>query len=152
MSTVQERFLHYVSFDTQSDENSPTCPSTAKQKLLGAAIVEEMKALGITNPFMDEDGYVYGTIPGDPALPTIGLIAHMDTSPDSSGADIKARVIEYKGGDILLNEEKDIWMREKDYESLSRNVGKHLTKPIIVKIIFFEGTFNPILNNPVTVI
>lgn len=124
--TVSDRFLRYVSFDTQSDERSETCPSTEKQLALGKAIVEEMLAMGISDVHMDEHGYVYGTVPGDPVLPTIGLIAHMDTSPDSSGADIKARVIEYKGGDILLNEEKDIWMREKDYESLSRNVGKHL--------------------------
>ncbi|MBQ1170574.1 MAG: peptidase T, partial [Oscillospiraceae bacterium] len=108
MSSVTERFLKYVSFDTQSDETSPTCPSTAKQKILGAAIVEEMKSMGITNPYMDEDGYVYGSIPGDPELPTIGLIAHMDTSPDASGAEIKTRIVEYTGEDICLNEEKGI--------------------------------------------
>ena len=124
--TVQERFLHYVSFDTQSDETSPTCPSTAKQKLLGAAIVEEMLAMGITNPYMDEDGYVYGSIPGDPSLPTIGLIAHMDTSPDASGADIKAKIVPCDGGDILLNEEKGIWLKVSDYPSLKNHAGKHL--------------------------
>jgi len=126
MSTVSERFLRYVSFDTMSDENSPTCPSTSKQKLLGAAIVEEMKAMGITDPFMDEDGYVYGTIPGDPSLPTIGLIAHMDTSPDASGADIKTRIVEYTGGDVCLNEEKGIFMTLKDYPNLKNHIGKHL--------------------------
>ena len=126
MSTVSERFLRYVSFDTMSDENSPTCPSTAKQKLLGAAIVEEMKAMGITNPFMDEDGYVYGTVPGDPSLPTIGLIAHMDTSPDASGADIKTKIVEYTGGDVCLNEEKGIFLTQKDYPNLKNHVGKHL--------------------------
>ena len=126
MSTVSERFLRYVSFDTMSDENSPTCPSTAKQKLLGAAIVEEMKAMGITNPFMDEDGYVYGTIPGDPSLPTIGLIAHMDTSPDASGANIKTKIVEYTGGDVCLNEEKGIYLTRKDYPNLKKHVGKHL--------------------------
>ena len=126
MTNVQDRFLRYVSFDTQSDETSPTCPSTAKQKLLGAAIVEEMVAMGITNPFMDEDGYVYGSIPGDPSLPTIGLIAHMDTSPDASGADIKARIVEYTGGDVCLNEEKGIYMTQKDYPSLKNHIGKHL--------------------------
>ena len=83
MQTVSERFLRYVSFDTQSDEFSETCPSTDKQRVLGAALVEEMKAIGIQDAYMDENGYVYGTVPGDPALPTIGLIAHMDTSPDS---------------------------------------------------------------------
>ena len=126
MSSVTERFLKYVSFDTMSDEDSPTCPSTAKQKVLGAAIVEEMKEMGISDAFMDENGYVYGTVPGDESLPTIGLIAHMDTSPDASGADIKAKIVEYKGGDVCLNEEKDIWLRVSEYESLKNHVGKHL--------------------------
>ena len=126
MSNVQERFLRYVSFDTQSDETSPSCPSTAKQKLLGAAIVEEMRAMGIADAFMDENGYVYGTVPGDPSLPTIGLIAHMDTSPDASGANIRAKTVAYNGGDLCLNAEKDIWMRESDYPSLKNHVGKHL--------------------------
>ena len=126
MTSVTQRFLKYVSFDTRSDENSPTCPSSAKQKLLGAALVEEMLAMGITDAHMDENGYVYGTVPGNPKLPTIGLVAHMDTSPDASGADIKTKIIEYTGGDILLNEEKDIWMKTADYESLAENVGKHL--------------------------
>ena len=126
MTTVADRFLKYVSFDTQSDEMSETCPSSAKQKILGAALVEEMLAMGITDAHMDEYGYVYGTVPGNPALPTIGLIAHMDTSPDASGADIKTKIVEYRGGDILLNEEKNIWMKAADYESLAGNVGKHL--------------------------
>lgn len=126
MMTVTERFLHYVQFDTQSDENSETCPSTAKQRLLGAALVEEMKAMGIADATMDADGYVYGTVPGDPTLPVIGLIAHMDTSPDADGADIKARIVPYEGGDILLNPEKDIWLRESDYDSLKTQHGKHL--------------------------
>ena len=126
MTSVTERFLKYVSFDTQSDENSPTCPSTAKQKILGAAIVEEMKAMGIGDAYMDPDGYVYGTVPGDPELPTIGLIAHMDTSPDASGADIKTRIAEYTGRDICLNEEKGIFLSQKDYPSLQNHVGKHL--------------------------
>ena len=126
MQTASERFLKYVSFDTQSDEFSETCPSTAKQKLLGAALVEEMKEMGIQDAYMDEHGYVYGTVPGDPSLPTIGLIAHMDTSPDASGADIKAKVVEYNGGDVCLNEEKGIYLRAKDYPSLKNHAGKHL--------------------------
>ena len=124
--TVTERFLKYVSFDTKSDEMSETCPSTEKQKLLGKALVEEMKEMGIADAFMDDNGYVYGTVPGDPKLPTIGLIAHMDTSPDASGADIKARIAAYDGGDICLNEEKNIWLREKAYPSLKNHHGKHL--------------------------
>ncbi len=126
MTNVIERFLRYVSFDTQSNEYSETCPSTDKQKLLGQALVDEMKQMGIADAYMDEHGYVYGTVPGDPKLPTIGLIAHMDTSPDSSGKDVKTRIVHYEGGDILLNEEKNIYMREAEYESLKRNKGKHL--------------------------
>ena len=126
MKTVVERFLRYVSFDTQSDENSTTCPSTAKQKILGAALVEEMLSMGIGDARMDDFGYVYGTIPGDPALPTIGLIAHMDTSPDASGANVKAKIVEYTGEDICLNEEKGIFLRQSDYPNLKNHVGKHL--------------------------
>ena len=98
---VLERFLKYVSFDTMSDEFSETCPSSEKQKVLGAYLVEEMKAMGIAD-------------------------AHMDTSPDASGADVKAKVVEYHGGDVCLNEEKGIFLREADYPSLKRHHGKHL--------------------------
>ena len=126
METVQERFLRYVGFDTTSDEFSETCPSTSKQRVLGQALAEEMLSMGIADAHMDENGYVYGTVPGDPNLPTIGLIAHMDTAPDASGANIQAKVISYEGGDILLNAEKGIFLRESEYESLKRNKGKHL--------------------------
>ena len=126
MESVAERFLRYVSFDTQSDEASESCPSTPKQKLLGQALVEEMKAMGIADAHMDEHGYVYGTVPGDSDMPVIGLIAHMDTSPDASGAGIRAKTVAYHGEDILLNGEKNIWLREKDYPSLGRCRGKHL--------------------------
>lgn len=126
MEAVESRFLRYVAFDTQSDESSDTCPSTEKQRLLGAALAAEMKDMGIQDARMDEDGYVYGTIPGDPEKPVIGLIAHMDTSPDASGADIKARVVAYSGGDICLNEKKNIWLRESEYGSLDNHRGKHL--------------------------
>lgn len=126
MATVLERFLRYVTFDTQSDEFSETCPSTEKQRTLGAALVEEMLSMGIADAHMDEYGYVYGTVPGDPRLPTIGLIAHMDTSPDAGGADIQAKVVPYEGGDILLNGEKGIRLREAEYESLKNHHGKRL--------------------------
>ena len=126
MKNVTERFLKYVTFDTQSDEFSETCPSTDKQRVFGAALVEEMLAMGISDAHMDENGYVYGTVPGDPRLPTIGLIAHMDTSPDASGANVQAKVVEYPGGDVCLNPQKDIWLREKDYPSLRHHHGKRL--------------------------
>ena len=126
MSTVIDRFLRYVSFDTQSDEFSETCPSTDKQRILGKALVEEMLALGITDAHMDADGYVYGTVPGDPSLPTIGLIAHMDTAPDISGANVNPRIVEFTGEDVVLNEELGYVLREKDYPALSLSRGKHI--------------------------
>ncbi len=126
MTSVSERFLRYVSFPTTSDEFSETCPSTDSQKALGAALVEEMLAMGIADAHMDQHGYVYGTVPGDPRLPTIGLIAHMDTSPDASGESIRARVVEYNGGDVLLNAEQGIYLRESEFESLKNHRGKHL--------------------------
>lgn len=126
MESVIERFLHYVAFDTQSDEASDSCPSTAKQKLLGQCIVNDMLKMGIADAHMDAHGYVYGTVPGDQSLPTIGLIAHMDTSPDASGANIRARIVPYDGEDILLNEEQGIYLRESDYPILKNSRGKHL--------------------------
>lgn len=126
MERVEERFLRYVSFDTTSDDKFDTCPSTDKQKLLGAALVEEMKAMGIEDARMDEHGYVYGTVPGDPALPTIGMIAHMDTSPDAKGRDIKPKIVKYTGKDILLNQKKHIFLRARDHASLKNNIGKRL--------------------------
>lgn len=124
--TAAERLLRYVAFDTQSDEASETCPSTSKQRVFGAALVEEMKAMGIQDAYMDADGYIYGTVPGDPSLPTIGLIAHMDTSPDCSGANIQPKIIAYEGGDIVLNKELGVVMEEVEFPSLARNRGKHL--------------------------
>ena len=123
---VLDRFLNYVTFDTQSDEESKTCPSTDKQKVLGAALVEEMKAIGIADAFMDENGYVYGTVPGDPGLPTIGLIAHMDTAPAAPGAGVKPRVVEFTGEDVCLNEELGMYLSARDYSYLNKCVGKHL--------------------------
>ena len=126
MATVTERFLKYVGYETTSDEFCENCPSTEGQKVLGAVLVEEMLSMGITDARMDENGYVYGTVPGDPDKPVIGLIAHMDTAPDASGKDIKARIVAYTGADICLNEEKGIYLRQADYGSLKNHIGKHL--------------------------
>ena len=126
MTSVIDRFLKYVSFDTQSNEESETCPSSDKQKILGQAIVEEMLAMGISDAHMDQHGYIYGTVPGDPSLPTIGLIAHMDTSPDCSGADVKTKIVEFTGEDICLNEEKQIYLKQSEYPGLAQHIGKHL--------------------------
>lgn len=104
--TLKERFLHYVSFDTQSDENSQTYPSTEKQKVLLTALKEEMEQLGLKDVVMDAHGYVMGTIPATPGMenkPMIGFISHVDTSPDMSGKDVKPQIIEnYDGGPIPL--------------------------------------------------
>ena len=104
---LKERFLKYVSYDTQSSEESASFPSTEKQKVLLADLRDEMKMLGLTDVEMDRHGYVMGTIPATPGLenaPVVGFIAHVDTSPDMSGADVKPRVIdEYDGGDLVLH-------------------------------------------------
>ena len=104
---LKDRFLKYVGFDTQSDENSDTYPSTAKQLVLLRHLAEEMRLLGIADAATDEHGYTTGTIPASPGCenePVIGFIAHVDTSPDMSGANVKPRIIEdYDGGDISLN-------------------------------------------------
>lgn len=102
-----QRFLKYVSFDTQSDPNSDTIPSTSKQKLLGEYLVEELHSLNVSNAHIDEYGYVYAHLKGNnDKVPTIGFIAHMDTSFDYSGKDVKTTIIEnYDGKVIQLNEE-----------------------------------------------
>ncbi len=105
---LKDRFLKYVGFDTQSDEESASYPSTEKQLVLLAHLADEMRAMGMSEVEMDEWGYVMGTVPASPGYedrPVIGFIAHVDTSPDMSGAGIKPRIIEdYDGGDIRLND------------------------------------------------
>jgi len=124
---VVDRFLKLVSYDTTSDETNPACPSSPNQKVLGAEIVRQMLEIGITDAHMDANGYVYGTVPATGSGPVIGLIAHMDTSPDASSANIQARITEpYTGGDVVLNAEKGIVLSPADYPSLNRNVGKRL--------------------------
>lgn len=124
---VIERFLRYVSFDTQSAEDSDTVPTTAKQKLLGAALAQELTEIGLHGAKMDEYGYVYGWLPataGCEGIPCVGLIAHMDTSPDAPGDGVKPQIIHYEGGDIPLSER--VIMREADFESLKKYVGRDL--------------------------
>ena len=118
---LKERFLKYVSYDTQSSEESTTFPSTEKQKVLLAALRDEMEALGMTEVTMDQYGYVMGTVPaskGCENAPVIGFIAHVDTSPDMSGKEVKPRVIdEYDGSDIALNGQ--LTMRVADFPELA---------------------------------
>jgi len=124
---VVERFLKYVSFDTQSSEESGTCPSTEKQKALGAFLAAELSQLGLQNAHMDEHGYVYAWLPATPGcegVPCLGLIAHMDTSPSAPGHDISPKIHHYLGGDIELNDK--VVLRAREHESLSRYVGQDL--------------------------
>lgn len=103
---VTERFLKYVSFDTQSDSRSDQIPSTPGQLILGSALAEELKGLGIQDAHCDEFGCVYGHIPPSKGCtrPGLALIAHMDTAMEMSGANIHPRIVEnYDGGEIILN-------------------------------------------------
>ena len=112
-----------------TDEHSDAIPSTAKQKVLGAALAEELAQMGLHNAHMDEYGYVYAWLPataGCEGIPCVGLIAHMDTSPDAPGAGVKPRVVRYEGGDLVLNEEKGIVMRAAEFESLAKYKGQEL--------------------------
>ena len=124
------RFLQYVSFDTQSDENNEAqCPSTQKQFRLAEYLLQELKALGLQDVEMDEHAYVYATLPAntDKPVPTIGFIAHMDTSPDCSGADIHPQIISnYGGGDIILDAAQDIKTTVAQFPELKDHIGEDL--------------------------
>jgi tripeptide aminopeptidase len=124
--TVTERFLRYVVIDTQSDPASPTCPSTEKQKDLGALLAGELRAMGISDAHLDEYGYVYATIPAntDRQVPVICFCSHMDTSPDCSGKDVKPQVVRnYRGGDIVLPADSTQIIRVADHPALADQIG-----------------------------
>ena len=125
--TVYERFLKYVSYPTTSDENNENCPSTEGQRVLANVICEELLGLGLTDARVDANGYVYATIPANcEGMDSIGFIAHMDTASDAPGENIKARMIEYKGGDILLNEAEGIYLTLADYPYVGDLAGQRL--------------------------
>ncbi len=130
MSNVCEKFLRYVSVDTQSDPQSTTTPSSSKQLNLARMLEKELNEMGASNVKLDKYGYVYAEIPTnvpEKNLPVIGFVAHMDTSPDASGKDIKYRIIEnYDCSDIVLNSEKNIVMKTSDFSSLLDHKGKTL--------------------------
>ena len=124
--TVLERFLRYVVIDTQSDPASPTCPSTAKQKNLGALLASELLALGLADAHLDEHGYVYATIPANTAkqVPVICFCSHMDTSPDCSGQNVKPQIVKnYQGGDIVLPGDPTQVIRASDHPALKDQIG-----------------------------
>lgn len=129
MSDVLKRFLRYVEADTQSRPDTAQFPSTSGQKRFGQALVEEMRAMGIEDALMDENGYVMGTIPSNcpEAKNVLGFIAHMDTSPDISGKDIRPRVVtDYDGGDIPLDREGNTVLSPDMFPSLKKYTGKDL--------------------------
>ena len=127
--TIVERFLKYVSFDTQSAEDSETTPSTEKQWILARYLKEELEGIGLTEVEIDEHAYVYATLPAntDEAVPTVGFIAHMDTSPDCSGKDVHPRIVKnYDGGDIVLDEAAGIVTSPKKFPELLDHVGEDI--------------------------
>ena len=122
-----DRFLRYVRIDTQSDPHSATQPTTEKQKDLGRLLAEELRELGLNDAHLDDNGYVYATLPASPGgehAPTICFCSHMDTSPDASGTDVKPLVHEdYRGQDLVLPDDPTVVIRPADHPGLARNVG-----------------------------
>ncbi|MFT4121345.1 peptidase T [Bradyrhizobium sp.] len=127
--TVTERFLRYVTIDTQSDPESPTSPSSEKQKDLGRVLVTELKAIGIADAHLDDYGYVYGTIPAnsDKKVPVICFCSHMDTSPDVTGKGVKPQVVKnYRGGDIILPGDTSQVIRFAEHPALKNQIGNDI--------------------------
>jgi tripeptide aminopeptidase len=126
---ITDRFLKYVSFTTTSDEKTNMTPSTPGQMIFAKYLVEELKSIGLTEVDLDKNGYIMATLPAniDKAIPTIGFISHMDTSPDMTGRNVKASVIfNYTGQDILLNEEKAIILETDKYPEILQYKGQDI--------------------------
>lgn len=127
--TVTERFLRYVTIDTQSDPESPRSPSTEKQKDLGRVLAAELKAMGVADAHLDDYGYVYGTIPAntDKKVPVICFCSHMDTSPDVTGKDVKPQLVKnYRGGDIALPGDTSQVIRFTEHPALKNQIGNDI--------------------------
>jgi tripeptide aminopeptidase len=127
-SSVIERFIRYTTFDTQAMMDAEVFPSTPGQLVLARALVEELRALGLSEVDMDKNGYVMATLPantGEPA-PVIGFIAHIDTSYEMTGANVRAQFVDYQGGDIVLNAEKGIVLSPREFPDLNQYIGKTL--------------------------
>ncbi|AYB45951.1 peptidase T [Paenibacillus lautus] len=126
---VIDRLITYAQMDTQSDENSHTCPSTPGQLTLGRLLVDELKGIGMQEVTMDENGYVMATLPAntDKPVPTIGFLAHIDTATDFTGAGVKPRIVEqYDGQDIVLNQSQNVILSPRDFPELSGYKGHTL--------------------------
>ncbi|MBR6083594.1 MAG: peptidase T, partial [Salinivirgaceae bacterium] len=129
MKKIAERFMRYARIDTQSDERSTTCPSTAKQFNLIKSLADELNFLGLTKIDIDGNGYLFATIPSNVpyAVPAIGFIAHIDVSPDAPSENVKPQIISnYDGGDIVLNEAQNIVMSPADFPELRNYVGQDI--------------------------
>lgn len=127
--TVTERFLRYVTIDTQSDPESPSSPSTEKQKDLGRVLAAELKAMGVEDAHLDDFGYVYGTIPGNTPkkVPVICFCSHMDTSPDVTGKNVKPQMVKnYRGGDITLPGDTSQVIRFAEHPALKNQIGNDI--------------------------
>ena len=128
-ASLIERFLDYVSYDTQSSEEAEGCPSTPKQLIFARHLADSLEEMGLEDVEMDEQGYIYATLPSNvPAdVPTIGFIAHYDTCPDCSGADIHPRIIaHYDGGDIVLDATEDIVTSPRMFPEMLSHIGEDL--------------------------
>lgn len=130
MSELVERFLRYVSVDTQSMEDAEPVPSTEGQLVLAGQLAEELRAIGAEDVTLDSHGYVFATVPaskGCEKAPVLGMIAHMDTSPAMSGSGVKPQLVKnYDGGDICLNRELNLWLRPSDFPDLACYKGQDL--------------------------
>lgn len=126
---IKNRFLRYISLDTQSDENSETCPSTSKQLVMLQMLRDELLAMGLQDASIDDNGYVMATLPANNGKegPVIGFIAHVDTSPDMPGENVKPQFIEnYDGGDIVLNKELNLTLSPGDFPEMKQYAGQTL--------------------------
>lgn len=121
-----ERFIEYVKFDTQSDDTATTVPSTDKQKIFAQYLEKQLQAMNLEDITLDDKGYLYATLPANTNrdLPTIGFIAHLDTSPDMSGLNVRPRIVaNYSGGNITLDEKEGIVLSTTDFPEVEEYIG-----------------------------
>ena len=123
-----QRFLKYVTFDTESCDDATVVPTTEGQFVFARFLEQELKAMGLSEVVLDDKGYLYATLPAntDKELPVVGFIAHLDTSPDMSGKDVKPRVVNYTGGNIVLSAKDDVVLRVSDFPEVENYIGHDL--------------------------
>lgn len=134
MDKLIDRFFRYVKVNSKSDEHSETCPSTQGQLMLGNMLVEELKEIGLTDAAIDENGYVYATLPSntDRKVPVVGFLAHLDTSPDFKAENAQPRVIDHNGKPITLHKEQNILLSPLEFPIVNNYIGQ--------KLIVTDGT------------